>query len=89
MNFSALAMKDGRWSSSHVGVKAPGTPQITTFLPAKMSLAGTSCNKVVVFFWGGGSMIEICLLGGVWVGPAQNGSILAAGTGLGLWEFDS
>ena len=35
-------MNEGRWSSLQVGVNAPGTPQITTFLPAKMSAAGTS-----------------------------------------------
>lgn len=37
LNWSARAMNDGRWSSVQVGVNAPGTPQITTFLPAKMS----------------------------------------------------
>lgn len=38
-------MNEGRWVSLQVGVNAPGTPQTTTFLPAKMSAAGTSYFK--------------------------------------------
>mmetsp|Transcript_19000 Transcript_19000/g.27394 ORF Transcript_19000/g.27394 Transcript_19000/m.27394 type:complete len:219 (-) Transcript_19000:11-667(-) len=39
---SATSMNPGRWVLEQVGVKAPGSPQMATFLPANSSEAGSS-----------------------------------------------